>query len=106
MRFDRIFVLTALAIIAWTPVASSTGFGVNAHIPKDPVSDRIEAAGIEWVRIDFLWSLAEPEEDVYDWTVYDSLVDRLENRGLKISRRSRRHPGLGHDGIVFLRCSR
>jgi len=64
--------------------AESSGFGVNAHIPSGSVADRIEAGGIEWVRIDFLWSLVEPEPDVYDWSVYDALVDRLEARSLKI----------------------
>lgn len=60
------------------------GFGVNGHIPSNRAADRIEAAGIEWVRVDFLWSFAEPERDLYDWSIYDTLVDRLEARGLKI----------------------
>ncbi len=63
--------------------ASASPFGINAHIPNDAVADRIVEAGIEWVRIDFLWSKVETERDVYDWQVYDALVDRLEARGLK-----------------------
>ena len=63
--------------------ASASTFGVNAHVPNDAVADRIVEAGIEWVRIDFLWSKVEIERDVYDWRVYDALVDRLEARGLK-----------------------
>lgn len=84
MRFYRVLAFVALGSLIGGPVAWSTGFGVNAHIPSNAVSDRIQAGGIEWVRIDFLWSLAEPEADVYDWSVYDALVDRLEARGLKI----------------------
>ncbi len=63
--------------------ASASTFGINAHIPNDAVADRIVEAGIEWVRIDFLWSAVEIERDVYDWRVYDALVDRLEARGLQ-----------------------
>ncbi len=63
--------------------ASASPFGINAHIPNDAVADRIAEAGIEWVRIDFLWSKVETDRDVYDWQVYDALVDRLEARGLK-----------------------
>ena len=63
--------------------ASASTFGVNAHVPNDAVADRIVEAGIEWVRIDFLWSKVEIERDVYDWRVYDALVDRLEARGLE-----------------------
>jgi hypothetical protein len=84
MRFYRVLAWMALPLLTYVPVAWSTGFGVNAHIPSNSVSDRIQAGGIEWVRIDFLWSLAEPEADVYDWSVYDALVDRLEARNLKI----------------------
>jgi hypothetical protein len=84
MRFNRVLASAAVALLSCVPVAWSTGFGVNAHIPSNAVADRIQAGGIEWVRIDFLWSLAEPEADVYDWSVYDALVDRLEARGLMI----------------------
>jgi hypothetical protein len=84
MRFTRVLGAAALLSLAVTPFARATGFGVNAHIPSDSLSDRIQTAGIEWVRADVLWSLIEPERDVYDWSVYDALVDRLESRGLRI----------------------
>ena len=72
----------AVALLAVSGASAST-FGVNAHVPNDAVADRIVEAGIEWVRIDFLWSKVEIELDVYDWRVYDALVDRLEARGLE-----------------------
>lgn len=84
MRFARVLVAAASLSSAFAPFAGATGFGVNAHIPSDPLSDRIQAGGIEWVRVDVLWSLIEPERDVYDWSIYDDLVDRLESRGLRI----------------------
>jgi hypothetical protein len=74
-----------VALIASTVApAGATGFGVNAHVPSNAITDRIADAGIEWVRIDVLWSVIEPARDVYDWSVYDALVDRLEARGLRI----------------------
>jgi len=84
MRFVRIYVTTAMALLMAVPGAYSGVFGVNAHIPSNSVADRIETAGIDWVRIDFLWLLVEPERDAYDWSIYDALVDRLESRGLRI----------------------
>jgi hypothetical protein len=74
--------LIGLAML-YPALAAASPFGINAHIPNDAVADRIVEAGIEWVRIDFVWSTAEPERDVYDWRAYDALLDRLEARGLK-----------------------
>jgi hypothetical protein len=65
-------------------VATATGFGVNAHVPSEAIVERIDDAGIGWVRIDFLWRVVEPERDVYDWSTYDALLDRLEARGLRV----------------------
>ena len=63
--------------------AGAGPFGVNAHIPTDEVAAKIHEAGIEWVRIDFLWSRVEPERDHYTWKQYDALLERLESRGLR-----------------------
>jgi len=84
MSIGRSFLAVLAVTVFAVPITSATGFGVNAHIPVDAVADRIEDAGIEWVRIDFLWALVEPERDVYDWSIYDELVDRLSSRGLRI----------------------
>jgi len=84
MRLRPALFLAAALGLAAPPFAEATGFGVNAHIPSDALADRMRSAGIEWARIDFLWLLVEPERDVYDWSVYDDLVDRLEQRGIRI----------------------
>ena len=101
MRSDRVLAALAIMSLAFVPVALSTGFGVNAHIPSAAVTDRIEAVGIDWVRIDFLWLLAEPERDVYNWSVYDALVDRLESRGLRIYAGLGATPGWATSGSEF-----
>jgi hypothetical protein len=81
-RGTVVWVVTTVATL-WATLALASPFGINAHVPNDAVLDRVVEAGIEWVRIDFLWSTVEAERDVYDWRVYDALVDRLEVRGLK-----------------------
>lgn len=84
VRISRAFLVAVILLALFPSITWSTGFGVNAHIPSNQVADRIQTAGIEWVRIDVLWSFVEPERDVYDWDLYDRLVDRLEARGLRI----------------------
>ncbi|MCU0304494.1 MAG: beta-galactosidase [Thermoanaerobaculales bacterium] len=79
----RTVVATGLAL-ALAGFSVAGGFGVNAHIPLDPQADLMAEAGIGWVRVDVLWSIVEPERDVYDWRIYDELVDRLEARGVRI----------------------
>jgi hypothetical protein len=75
--------LVVASAMLCSSAAPASPFGINAHIPNDAVLDRVVEAGIEWVRIDFVWSKVELERDVYDWRTYDGLVDRLEARGLK-----------------------
>jgi hypothetical protein len=66
------------------PAAHGSTFGVNAHVPSQAIQNDIVAAGIGWVRIDVVWGLIEIHRDTFDWTRYDSLVDDLEARGLRI----------------------
>ncbi len=59
-------------------------FGVNAHIPSAALLDEAQDAGIHWVRIDVVWSLIEPKPDVFEWSVYDTLVEAARERGLRL----------------------
>ena len=63
-------------------------FGVNIHTPQGEemvfLLDRLQEAGIGWVRIDFLWSWIQPAPDVWDWSVYDALVNAARARGIEI----------------------
>jgi len=80
----RIGVLTTVVAACAAATVSASTFGVVAHVPTDAVADEVVEAGIDWVRIDFRWSVVEPERDVYDWNRYDALLDRLEARGLRV----------------------
>ena len=63
-------------------------FGVNVHAPQGPemnaAFDRLKAAGIGWVRIDFIWAWAEPVRGKYDWRVYDAIAAAANARGLEV----------------------
>lgn len=90
----------SLVVLA-AAAASASPFGINAHVPNDAVADRIVEAGIEWVRIDFLWSTVEPTRDAYDWRVYDALIDRLEARGLRVYATLQGTPAWATSGAGF-----
>ncbi len=71
------FMLTAAGIMA-------EPFGIAVHIPDDTRLDLAVDLGVDWIRIDFIWALAEPEQDVFDWARYDLLVAEAEERELRI----------------------
>jgi hypothetical protein len=44
----------------------------------------VKAAGIGWVRIDFVWAAVEPQKGRYDWRGYDALAAAARARGIQI----------------------
>ncbi len=64
--------------------ASSSPFGINAHTAGATLLDEVEVLGVGWIRIDFIWLLVEPEQDVFDWSLYDRIVREADERGLKV----------------------
>jgi hypothetical protein len=87
----------ALAVLGGAP-AAATPYGVNAHVPAPEVLDLIGGAGIEWIRIDFIWSWVELAQDGFDWGLYDDLVDQANARGLKIFATVSSTPGWATNG--------
>ncbi len=71
------FVLIAAGIMA-------EPFGIAVHIPDDRQLDLAADLGVDWIRIDFIWAFAEPEQDVFDWARFDLLIAEAEERDLKI----------------------
>lgn len=57
-------------------------FGVNIHFitPREVDLDMMKYAGINLIRMDFLWSEVEREKGVYDFREYRRLVDALRER--------------------------
>jgi len=64
----------------------SSPYGVNIHAPQgaelDLLLDRAQAAGLGWVRIDFVWAYVEPRQGVFDWSIYDNIAAAAQARGL------------------------
>lgn len=63
-------------------------FGVNIHLPQgaelERVLDQAQAAGIGWVRIDFVWAYVETSQDHFDWRIYDSIAAEARERGIEV----------------------
>jgi hypothetical protein len=79
----RALAAAAVALALAAP-ARALPYGVNAHVPDEQVLDALRAAGVEWVRVDFIWAWVEPEQDGFDWQTYDRVVAAARVRGLRI----------------------
>jgi hypothetical protein len=68
--------------------ASPASFGINIHAPQGSELasqlDRVKAAGLGWVRIDFIWAAVETRKGKYDWRAYDALAAAAKARGLQV----------------------
>ena len=83
--------LAALAFVLPARPASAvevSPYGINIHAPQGEeltaLLDRVQAAGIGWVRIDFIWGWAEPSRDQYDWQVYDAIAAAARSRNIEV----------------------
>jgi polysaccharide biosynthesis protein PslG len=74
---------------AWTPALNTStfpqGVGVNVHFtdPRPGEIKMIADAGFRWVRMDFQWSLTEPERGRYDFSPYERLLTSLDLYGIR-----------------------
>ncbi len=59
--------------------------GVNIHFTEghEKDLDMIAAAGISYIRMDFVWHSIEKTKGVYDWSAYDTLTASLSKRGIR-----------------------
>jgi hypothetical protein len=88
----RLTILAVLSLLllpaARASAAGSSSFGVNIHAPQGAELasqlDRVKAAGLGWVRVDFIWAAVEPRKGKYDWRVYDSIAAAAKARGLQV----------------------
>ena len=70
--------------------ASDKSLGVNADLSSYDAKARTEAlaamkaAGLRWLRHRFPWDAIEPEQDVYDWAIWDEIVWDARRHGLQI----------------------
>jgi hypothetical protein len=79
-----------VGLIAPAAAAPTNYLGVNAHQPAGDVLDAAKALGVSWVRIDFNWFQAQPSATKTDWSLFDTLINEAQKRGLKV------FPSLGY----------
>ncbi len=77
--------------------------GVNVDLTTyDPAGleenlDLIAQTGFVWVRQSFAWDRIEPQPGIYDWVLYDPLVEAAAARGLRIVAVLERSPAWAAD---------
>jgi MYXO-CTERM domain-containing protein len=65
--------------------AAPNAVGLNTHLPQNDVLDAAVAAGVEWVRIDFNWYIAQPSAGkAPDFSLFEKVIDAAQKRGLKV----------------------
>ena len=87
----RRLLLTLLPVwLAAAPALASEAspYGINIHAPGgaelERLLDRVDAAGIGWVRIDFVWAAVERSPGVDDWSHYDAIAAAAKRRGIEV----------------------
>src|SRR4051812_28194282 len=100
-----LLVLALLTGAARSPAGESSPYGINIHAPTGAelqlLLDRAQAAGLGWVRIDFVWAYVEPRQGVFDWSLYDEIAAAAGARGLQIYATLAYTPGWATHGPEF-----
>lgn len=98
----------AIWLAGWTPavaqcVSEASPYGINAHAPQgtgaDRLLDEVQACGLGWIRIDFVWAWAEPAQDSFNWSIYDQLAAKARSRGLHIFATISHTPAWATNGV-------
>ncbi len=97
-RWPTFLASLATLLLLAAAVCGANPFGVVAHLPDEAVLDRIEAAGIGWIRIDVPWALVQPDRNVWDWSAIDPVVIGARARGLAIYATLSTTPAWATDG--------
>jgi len=86
--YRTVITLLAAALLALPGLAAASPYGINIHAPQGQqlglILDSVHAAGIGWVRIDFVWSDVETAPGVFDWSVYDAIASAAAARGVNV----------------------
>jgi hypothetical protein len=70
-------------------VAPSMEYGASVHVLGSPETtgrdlDALVAAGIGWAKIHVLWRSIERQNDVFDWSDLDRVVNEANARGIRL----------------------
>ncbi len=94
-------VLSAAGAVPLAAIDESP-YGLNIHAPQGVEIarrlDKVQASGVKWVRIDFVWAWVEPAQDQFVWQPYDELVAAARARGLWVFATLAYSPAWATDG--------
>src|SRR5436305_6002124 len=83
-----LLLVLALGARALPATAADSPYGINVHAPQGAALaaqlDRVKAAKIGWVRIDFIWAAVQPRPGTWDWRAYDAIANAAKARGLQV----------------------
>src|SRR5436305_362986 len=88
LRAPLLLILALLAGARGAAAIEASPFGINIHAPQGEelacLLDQAQAAGIGWVRIDFVWAYVETSPGNFDWSLYDAIAAAAPARGLEV----------------------
>jgi hypothetical protein len=82
--FGAAFCMLVSAVGSTWAADPALPYGINTHLPSSALLDRVAAAGIAWIRVDFNWYDLQPERERHDWDLADAVVDAAHTRGLNV----------------------
>lgn len=94
MNIRNIFFLlvTGFAILfPSSSFAANNPVGFNVHLHQrfpastyEETTDEIADEGFKWAREEFTWSTIEAEDDAFDFSRYDAVIDAYQNADMKV----------------------
>lgn len=76
--------------LPYVPLAADKSLGVNADLSRLDAAERqealaaMEAAGFRWLRQRIGWDRVAAEQGVYDWAVWDEIVEVVTRHNLRL----------------------
>ncbi len=71
-----------LEFLHWNHAWNNYKYSCNLELEK--AIFLMQEAGVGWVRVDFLWEDIESQEEKFDFSKYDCIVDLLHQKGIHI----------------------
>ena len=82
--------LVSAGVLPSVPLAADKSVGINADLSRCDAASReetlsaMEEAGFHWLRQRFPWDAIEPQPGVYDWAIWDKVVEDAHTHDLGI----------------------
>lgn len=92
IRWHIFFLFVAIYIAAPSVVlAANYPVGFNVHLHQrfptstyEETTEEIAAEGFKWAREEFTWNTIEAEDDVFDFSSYDAVIDAYNDADMKV----------------------